>query len=84
MLNLEDKVITLNGNLRYLVVSQINVNNKIYVYLVNDSDLLDVMYMEVIPDKGYKLEPIDPILFEKTIFPLFLDKFNSYEKDTNF
>ena len=67
-MNYSDKAITLNG-IDYIVIKQVNYNNKNYVYLVNDKDKTDTMFGEIKNDEVFMIEPK---LFQEIIFPLFL------------
>jgi hypothetical protein len=71
-----DKCITMNGK-EYIVIEQINYENGIYVYLVNDKDDTDTMFAEI---KGNDVVMINPELFEKKLLPMFLEKIG---KNTN-
>ena len=66
------KEFTLDNNKKYVVIEQVEYDNKIYLYLANSDDENDTMYVEV---KDNDLLKIDPTLFEVHIFPLFLEKF---------
>lgn len=70
-MNYDDKTITMSNGKKYLTIEQVNYKNKIYLYLVNSEDDSDSVFVEIENDK---LSQIDPILFEKEILPLFLDK----------
>ena len=71
-----DTKFTLDNGKTYLVVEQVNYNGGIYLYISNADDENDTRFVEV---KDDRVTNIDPELFEKTIFPLFMEKFRNYE-----
>ena len=74
---LEDMAVTID-NKKYVVMENVEYENKKYVYLVNEEDLLDTLFQEInLEDQS--LKPIETGLFVNTIFPLFKEKFDSYE-----
>jgi len=66
------KEFTLDNNKKYVVIEQVEYDNKIYLYLANSDDENDNMYVVL---KDNDLLKIDPTLFEVHILPLFLEKF---------
>ena len=68
-----NKKFTLEGGKTYLVVEQVNYEDGIYLYIMNKEDENDTRFVEV---KDERLIPINPSLFETTLFPLFMEKFN--------
>ena len=79
MLNLENKVLTIEGN-KYLVVEIVGFSGRTFVYLVNDANPLDAMYREVVKTDAWKVVQIEPVLFKDKILPLFIEKFKLYKK----
>ena len=71
-MNYTDKIITMDNGKKYIVIEQVNYDSKTYLYLVNRADEKDAMFVEI--SNGQILK-INPELFEKTIFPLFVEKF---------
>ena len=69
-----NKSITMNDGRKYIVIEQVNNDNNVYLYLVNDSDESDTAFVEM---KDNEAVQIDPTLFQNKIFPLFLEKFNN-------
>lgn len=63
---------TLEDGITYLVVEQVNYENGIYLYIANADNESDTKFVEI---KDNRLIPIDPVLFDKVLFPLFMDKF---------
>ena len=68
-----DKTITMNDGRVFIVIEQVEYENNTYLYLVNDDDDTDSVYLQIKDDKLLK---IDPKLFEEKIFPLFYNKIN--------
>lgn len=68
-----NKKITLEDGTTYIVIDQLEVSNKVYLYLVNSLDEDETRFVEI--RDGNILE-IDPELFSKEILPLFLEKIN--------
>lgn len=64
---------TLENGKTYLVIEQVDYDNKIYLYIANRDDEKDTKFVEI---KDDNLLDIDPVLFEEKIFPLFVEKFN--------
>ena len=85
MIDLENKIITLENNQKYEVVESINHNNKLYVYLVNIDDEMDALFQEIYTtDNTIMTKDIDKDLFEKEILVKFTEKFlseNESDKD---
>lgn len=79
MINLDNKVLTLENDLNYEIIDYVIYENNVYVYLVNINDELDTMFKEIknINNK-FIIEDIDNKLFEEIILKLFYEKFNSY------
>ncbi len=71
-MNLDDKVLVLNDK-KYLVIEDVEYENKKYLYLVNDNDEKDTTFVEL---EGNNLYTIDPDLFLSKILPLFEKKFS--------
>ena len=67
-----DKIITMDNGKKYIVIEQVNYDLKTYLYLVNRADEKDAMFVEI--SNGQILK-INSELFEKTIVPLFVEKF---------
>ena len=74
---LEDMIITVEDK-RYIVIENVNYENKNYVYLVNETDQLDTIFQEI-DLENKNLKPIETGLFVNIIFPLFKEKFENYE-----
>ena len=70
-MNYIDKKITLDDNKKYLVIEQVTIDDKIYLYIVNEDDKNDTSFVEVENDS---IKAIDPTLFQEKILPLFLEK----------
>ena len=70
-----DKIITMDNNQKYMVIEQVNYENEIYLYLVNNKDEKDAKFVKIENDKAVT---IDPKLFETKILPLFLEKISKY------
>ena len=66
-----NKKITLDDNKKYLVIEQVTIDDKIYLYIVNEDDKNDTSFVEVDNDE---IKAIDPTLFQEKILPLFLEK----------
>ena len=66
-----NKKITLDDNKKYLVIEQITIDDKIYLYIVNEDDKNDTSFVEVDNDE---IKAIDPTLFQEKVLPLFLEK----------
>ena len=66
-----NKKITLDDNKKYLVIEQVTIDDKIYLYIVNEDDKNDTSFVEVDNDK---IKAIDPTLFQEKVLPLFLEK----------
>lgn len=76
-MNYVDKVITLLDDRRYIVIEQVVYNERYFVYLVNTLDEADSLFCEIDPEGT--INEIDPELFEETIYPMFIEKFDKYE-----
>ena len=70
-MNYIDKKITLDDNKKYLVIEQVTIDDKIYLYIVNEDDKNDTSFVEVDNDE---IKAIDPTLFQEKVLPLFLEK----------
>ena len=70
-----DKCLTING-IEYIVIEQVNDNNHVYLYLVNDDKPSDTMFVEI---KDNDVLTIESKLFQERIYPKFLDKFRKKE-----
>ena len=66
-----DNVITINDDKEYIVVKQVKLEDKIYLYIVNNKDDKDSRFVEV---DNKEIRNIDPTLFQEKLLPLFLDK----------
>ena len=64
---------TLDNGKTYLVIEQVDLDNKTYLYIANRDDEEETKFVEI---KDDNLIDIDPILFEDKILPLFVEKFN--------
>jgi hypothetical protein len=67
-----NKTLTLNDGITYVVVEQVDYDDKTYLYIVNSEDEKDTSFIEL---NGGNLSTIDPVLFKNVIFPLFKEKF---------
>ncbi len=67
-----DKKFTMEDGKTYIVVEQVDYDNKVYLYISNNDDENDTKYVEI---KDGHLLNIDPELFDKIIFSLFMEKF---------
>lgn len=67
-----NKKFTLGDGKSYLVITQVDYEGGIFLYIVNADDENDTKFVEV---KDERLIPINPILFEQKIFHLFMEKF---------
>lgn len=68
-----NKVITINDNIRYLVIEEVELDNHLYLYIVNENDENDSRFVEII---NGEIKMIDPVLFQEKVYPLFIEKFN--------
>lgn len=66
-----NKKITLENGKSYLVIEQVDYEGGIYLYIANPEDEEDTRFIEI---KDSKILPIDSDLFNKKIFPLFLER----------
>ena len=66
-----NKKITLDDNKKYLVIEQVTIDDKIYLYIVNEDDKNDTSFVEV---DNNEIKAIDPTLFQEKVLPLFLEK----------
>lgn len=64
-----NKVITINDSIKYLVIEEVDLENHIYLYLVNEDDEKDSRFVEIV---NGEIKTIDPILFQEQIYPLFI------------
>ena len=64
-----NKKFTLEDGKNYLVIEQVNYEGSIYLYIANPDDENDTKFVEI---KDERILPIDSILFEQKIFPLFI------------
>lgn len=69
-----NKKITLDDDNTYIVIEEVNVDNNTYLCLVNSTNDEDITFVEI---KDNKAVPIEDELFDKKIFPLFMEKFNA-------
>ena len=70
-MNYTNKVITIDSEKKYIVIEQVNYDKKTYLYMSNDSDSSDSMFVEI---KDGDILEIDPKLFNDKILPLFVEK----------
>ena len=70
-MNYIDNVITINDDKEYIVVKQVELEGKIYLYIVNNKDDKDSRFVEV---DNKEIRNIDPTLFQEKLLPLFLEK----------
>ena len=70
-MNYIDNVITINDDKEYIVVKQVELEGKIYLYIVNNKDDKDLRFVEV---DNEEIRNIDPTLFQEKLLPLFLEK----------
>lgn len=66
-----DKCLETKDGKRYIVIEQVNYEGNAYLYLVNGSNEMDAMFVKM---EGENMTKIDPELFEKVIFPMFVEK----------
>jgi len=76
-MNIDDKVLIVD-NKEYIVVETVEYEGKLYAYLVNNANVIDSIFKEVIFNDDMKLLSIDKSLFLEKIYPLFLEKFKNY------
>ena len=74
----DNMTLTVN-NKKYIVMENVSLDEKQYVYLVNQEDQLDTMFQEINLEGEQTLKPIETEIFVNKIFPLFLEKFKNYE-----
>ena len=78
-MNLKNNAYKLDNGKEYLVIEQVNYEEKTYVYLVNSSNENDTIFKEVILDENIKFLPIEPELFKNKIYGLFIEKLSSVD-----
>jgi len=78
-MDLSDKIITLENNKKYIVIEIVEYNGDKYIYLVNEKEEIDSIFRKLTYNGILQLEEIEQNLFIEKIYPLFLEKFNSYE-----
>lgn len=66
-----DKTITMKDGKEYLVIEQVKNAGHDYLFIVNDEDENDALYVEI---KDNDILTIDPTLFKDVILPLFEEK----------
>lgn len=66
-----DKKFTLDNGKIYIVIEQVDYNDKTYLYIVNREDEEDNKFVEIINDT---LSSIDPDLFKDKLLPIFIEK----------
>lgn len=66
-----DKKFTLANGKIYIVIEQVDYNDKTYLYIVNREDEEDNKFVEIINDT---LSSIDPDLFKDKLLPIFIEK----------
>jgi len=76
-MSIEDKVLTVN-NKDYIVIETVQFEGRIYAYLVNNANVSDSIFKEIVVDNDMKLLSIEKTLFSEKIYPLFLEKFKNY------
>lgn len=67
-----NKTLTLNDGIDYIVVEQVDFEDKTYLYIVNSEDEDDTSFIQI---NGGNILDINPELFREKIFPLFKEKF---------
>lgn len=67
-----NKTLTLNDGIDYIVVEQVDFEDKTYLYIVNSEDEDDTRFIQI---NGGNILDINPELFREKIFPLFKEKF---------
>ena len=67
-----NKKFTLDDGKTYLVIEQVNYEDDIYLYIANPEDEEDTRFVGI---KDGSILPIEPGLFDNTIFQLFYEKF---------
>lgn len=67
-----NKTLTLNDGIDYIVVEQVDFEDKTYLYIVNSEDEDDTSFIQI---NGGNILDINPELFKEKIFPLFKEKF---------
>ena len=67
-----NKTLTLNDGIDYIVVEQVDFEDKTYLYIVNSEDEDDNSFIQI---NGGNILDINPELFREKIFPLFKEKF---------
>lgn len=68
-----NKQITLEDNITYIIIEQVDYNGNTYLYIANSLDEDDTKFVEI---KDNEIMKIDELLFKSEILPLFMDKFN--------
>ena len=66
-----DKKFTLDNGKIYIVIEQVDYNDKTYLYIVNREDEEDNKFVEINKDT---LSSIDPVLFKDKLLPIFIEK----------
>ena len=66
-----NKKITTEDGKKYLVVEQVTVDDKIYLYIANEQDKNDTSFVEIVNDS---VRTIDPTIFQEKVLPLFIEK----------
>lgn len=66
-----DKKFTLDNGKIYIVIEQVDYDDKTYLYIVNREDEEDNKFVEIINDT---LSSIDPDLFKDKLLPIFIEK----------
>jgi len=77
-MNIDDKVLTLSNDEKYMVIESLEHDNKKYAYIVNLDKQLDAKFIEVKNENGLIVEEVEKQYLQEKILPLFLDKFSKY------
>lgn len=69
-----DETLTLSDNKKYAIVSKIDYNNKVYVFLIDQDDYTNTMFCEFDGNDGLE-EVLDSMLIEELML-LFQEESN--------
>lgn len=70
-----DKIITLEDGKSYIVIDQLNIDEHIYLYMVEETNEDNSAFVEI---KDGSISKIDSEIFDTKVFPMFLEKFREY------
>lgn len=70
-----DKIITLEDGKSYIVIEQLKIDDHIYLYMVDETNQDNSAFVEI---KDGSISKIDSEIFDKKVFPMFLEKFREY------